>query len=81
MSACHCDSSRRSFGGEVALHFSGLDGLKKPIVWVFPRVEVCLSCGAAEFVVPERELTALRTGELVKGVVGFEEREKCVSER
>jgi hypothetical protein len=37
---------------EIAIHFPGVKGLEKPIVWVFPEVSVCLSCGNAEFVVP-----------------------------
>jgi hypothetical protein len=44
---------------EIAIHFPGVKGLEKPIVWVFPEVLVCLSCGNAEFVVPERELRVL----------------------
>ena len=69
MSVCRCGSSHKSFNAEIAVHFPGLDGLKKPIVWVFPKVEVCLSCGAAEFVVPDKELTVLRTGKLADGAV------------
>jgi hypothetical protein len=69
MSTCVCESSRKSFAAEIAFHFPGLEGLKKPIVWVFPKVEVCLSCGAAEFAVPEKELNVLRTERLVEGAV------------
>jgi len=36
-------------------HFPELQGLDKPIVWVFPELTVCLKCGFSEFVVPERE--------------------------
>lgn len=54
MVTCQCGASRKTFNAEVAFHFPGLDGLKKPIVWVFPQIEVCLTCGAAEFVVPDR---------------------------
>jgi hypothetical protein len=28
-------------------------------VWVFPKLVVCLSCGLAEFTVPEAELLVL----------------------
>lgn len=52
-----------SFGGEVALHFRGLEGLKKPIVWVFPEVLVCLNCGFAEFVVPDEQKKMLQNPE------------------
>jgi hypothetical protein len=55
-----CASDRQgSFNGEIALHFPGLQGLDKPIVWVFPKLVVCLSCGLAEFTVPEAELLVL----------------------
>ena len=53
----------------MALHFPGLDGLNKPIVWVFPKISVCLDCGLAEFIVPEKELEVLRTGAPVEGAV------------
>jgi len=55
-----CSSDRLStFNGEVAIHFPGLEGLKEPIVWVFPKVVVCLSCGLAQFAVPKPELSVL----------------------
>jgi hypothetical protein len=47
------------FNGEIAIHFPGLEGLDKPIVWVFPKVLVCLSCGFTEFAIPETELRQL----------------------
>jgi hypothetical protein len=59
----HCRSCRSAnlstFNGEIAIHFPGLEGLDKPIVWVFPKLPVCLKCGLAEFVVPEAELRQL----------------------
>jgi len=30
------------FKGEIAVHFPGLAGLDKPIVWVWPPVFVCM---------------------------------------
>ena len=63
MSSCRCGSCSKSFNGQVALHFPGLDGLKKPIVWVFPEVLVCLNCGIAEFAVPDEQLKTLRNPE------------------
>lgn len=58
-----CDSERMdNFGGELAIHFAGLEGVNKPIVWVFPKLLVCLDCGFSEFMVPERELQVLETG-------------------
>ena len=63
-----CSSSRLDgFASEIALHFPGLDGLNKPIVWVFPSSSVCLDCGLAQFAIPEKELEVLRTGVPVEG--------------
>lgn len=63
-----CSSEcRTEFGGELAIHFTGLAGLNKPIVWVFPRLFVCLNCGFTEFIVPETELAVLETGTPVEG--------------
>jgi hypothetical protein len=53
-------SEPAQFNGEIALHSPGVEGLNKMIVWVFPDVRICLSCGFAEFTVPERELCALK---------------------
>ena len=55
---CHSDK-QGVFNGEVAAHFPGLEGLNKSIAWVFPKLAVCLHCGLAEFIVPERELQVL----------------------
>jgi signal transduction histidine kinase len=44
-------------------------GLDKPIVWVYPKLLVCLECGFTEFTVPERELSVLVRGEAVEGAV------------
>jgi hypothetical protein len=59
--ACRvCGSDKQDeFDGEIAIHFPGLQGLNKPIVWVFPQVLVCLNCGVAQFTVPEAELAVL----------------------
>jgi len=57
------------FNGEIAIHFRGLEGLDTPIVWVFPKLAVCLDCGFTEFTVPERELQVLQRGSPVKGAV------------
>lgn len=59
--ACNsCRSDRqRVLTGEIALHFPGLKGLEKPVVWVFPQVAVCLNCGSAEFQVDTEQLKQL----------------------
>lgn len=57
-----CGSDKhRSFTAEVAIHCPGLEGLNKPIVWVFPELFLCLNCGKAEFIVPAKGLRALAT--------------------
>jgi hypothetical protein len=43
----------------MAIHFPGLKNLDQPIVWVFPKIVVCLDCGTAEFVLSEAELRQL----------------------
>jgi hypothetical protein len=58
-----CGSLNQStFTGEVAIHFPGLKNIDKPIVWVFPKLVVCLDCGTTEFTAPNSEL-----GQLAKG--------------
>lgn len=52
----------KSFNGELAIHFCGREGLTKPIVWVFPRLEVCLLCGSTNFTGPQEQLTLLLEG-------------------
>lgn len=68
-----CQSLRQeTFSGEVAIHFTGLAGLKKPIVWTFPKLVVCLDCGFTEFSIPERELRVLVDGTAKDGAVIFD---------
>lgn len=63
MACKSCQSGNQSyFNGEIAVHFPGLKGLDKPIVWVFPKLLVCLECGLTEFAVPNAELHVLRDG-------------------
>ncbi len=65
-----CYSDKQGvFNGEVAAHFPGIEGLNKSIVWVFPKLAICLHCGLAEFIVPERELQILKQGSPVEGAV------------
>jgi len=60
MSCKSCQSeNQRTLNGEIAIHFPGLDGLEKPIVWVFPKLVACLQCGLTEFTIPESELRVL----------------------
>jgi hypothetical protein len=62
MSCKQCSSAnlKEDFTGEIAIHFPGLTGLGKPIVWVFPQLVICLDCGLAQFAIPDAELRILR---------------------
>jgi hypothetical protein len=71
--ACH-SYEQRVFNGETAIHFPGLEGLNKPIVWVFPKLVICLHCGVTEFTVPERELSVLVQGTPVEDATVLTER-------
>lgn len=63
MACKSCRSDKQlTFIGEIAIHFPGLAGLNKPIVWVFPKLELCLDCGFAEFQIEEEQLKELGTG-------------------
>jgi hypothetical protein len=77
-----CQSDKQSaFNGEIAIHFPGLEGLNKSIVWVFPKLVVCLHCGFAEFAVPQRELQVLEKGSPVDGAVVLTEEGSRPSEK
>jgi hypothetical protein len=57
---CPCSSkNQRKLSAELALHFRGLKGLDKPIVWAFPEVLVCLNCGFAVFALADAPLKEL----------------------
>jgi hypothetical protein len=74
MSCKSCQSTnQREFNGETAIHFLGLKGLNRPIVWVFPKLAVCLECGFTEFTAPERELGVIVKGTAIEGAVVLEE--------
>jgi hypothetical protein len=63
MSCKSCLSENDSnLNGEIGIHFPGLKGLNKPIVWVFPKLLVCLNCGFTEFAIPEAGLRQLVEG-------------------
>ena len=55
---CHSEH-QRNLNAEIGIHFPGLEGLNKPITWVFPKLVVCLNCGSTEFVIPDKELRQL----------------------
>ena len=52
-------SNQAEFLSEISMHFPGLKNATKPPVWVFPKVLVCLNCGASRFTTPTDELAQL----------------------
>jgi hypothetical protein len=58
---CSALPDAKTFNGEVAIHFPGLDGLNRPVVWTFPKMLVCLQCGFVEFILPDEVVEELRT--------------------
>jgi len=58
-----CSSGRQmELLGDICLHFPrGLEDLRKPHVWIFPKVLVCLDCGEARFMVSKAELNLFTT--------------------
>jgi len=58
---CHsCRStSVRDYPAEINVHFPGIEGLNIPSVWAFPRLSVCVVCGAAEFTLTDVDRKAL----------------------
>jgi hypothetical protein len=63
MTCKSCTSDNRlEFSAEINVHFSGWEGLKRPGVFVFPKLLVCMDCGFTEFAIPERELARLADG-------------------
>ncbi|HEY7095372.1 MAG TPA: hypothetical protein VH437_01500 [Terriglobales bacterium] len=59
---CKCCPSvnQEEFLAEVNIHFPGKESLTKPAVWVFPRLQICMNCGLAQFSLGDPELTQLR---------------------
>ncbi len=56
-----CRSENQTqFVAEINIHFSGLRNVDKPGVLVFPKLLVCLDCGASQFTLSEGELGLLR---------------------
>ena len=61
--SCGSENISNNLTGEIAIHFAGLKNVDAPIVWVFPKLVVCLDCGIAQFAVPEDKLRMLQKGE------------------
>jgi hypothetical protein len=59
---CGSHTAPSIFVGEVAIHHQGLKGLDQALVWVFPKLGLCVHCGLTEFIVPETEMRELLQG-------------------
>jgi hypothetical protein len=43
----------------MSVHVLGLENVGKPVVWVFPKLLVCMDCGFTELTIAEDELRLL----------------------
>ena len=60
MPCTSCRSRNQAeFPAEINIHFPGSKNWTKPTVWLFPKVLVCLDCGASRFTTPKNELARL----------------------
>jgi hypothetical protein len=68
MPCLSCNSKKQDkFSAEMLIHIEGLKNLDKPVVWVFPKLLVCLDCGFMQSTIPAPELASLASGTLEKG--------------
>lgn len=58
------------YSAEIALHLAGRKNIDRPAILLFPKINVCLACGIAEFVVPEAELHLLVEGDSSASAAG-----------
>ena len=60
MKCASCSSHELGdFSAEIMIHCVGIDSTNYPGVLLFPKLVVCLACGASQFVIPEAELREL----------------------
>ena len=65
MSCALCSSlNEGEFASELMIHVSGPDHLANPGVLAFPKIVVCLDCGASRFSTPEEVLRQLQEEEI-----------------
>src|SRR6516162_1610683 len=68
MACSACGSTRlEKFESEVVIHFRRLKDIEKRPVVLSPELSVCLACGRAEFVVPEKQLSRFEKGDTAHG--------------
>jgi hypothetical protein len=58
MSCSSCNKGK--FVAEMVIHFNTLKDVDRPAVSAFPKIVVCLNCGASRFNTPVKELWLLR---------------------
>lgn len=51
--------NQRKFAAEMSVHALGVANVDKPVVWVFPKLLVCMDCGFTELMIAEDELRLL----------------------
>jgi heterodisulfide reductase subunit C len=65
MSCPSCGSGNQTeFRTEMMIHFAGIKNVGKPGVWLFPKLWICLDCGASRFRVPDKVLEMLASVDL-----------------
>ena len=70
MKCRRCEASDLDkFTSECAIRFSEREGLNQPTLLLCHDLTICLHCGFAEFMVPQRELKVLAEGKPVRGAV------------
>ena len=61
--------NQAEFPSEINIHFPGSNNWTKPTVWVFPKILVCLDCGASLLTISKEELARLaQTDQRATGV-------------
>jgi hypothetical protein len=56
-----CSSvNEAEFTSEMTIHFSDLKHVTNSGVLAFPKISICMDCGASRFITPDTELQALR---------------------
>jgi hypothetical protein len=76
-----CRSNNQAeFASEMIVHFSGLENLDKPGVWVFSKLSICFDCGFLQSRIPASELAQLAASAASKDrLVGEQAREDVLS--
>jgi hypothetical protein len=65
-------ANQRSFNSEINVHFLGLQNLREPSVFVFPKLLVCMDCGFTEFAIQEADLRLLGKDQTGPGAAKFQ---------